>query len=90
MYLYPLEPLADRVVERLNKLATISDGFRLTEEDLALRGAGELATDSQVQAGDSQGVFPNLVISSADVLAERPFMDRAVAAVAALKSCVLN
>ncbi|MGH8436307.1 MAG: DEAD/DEAH box helicase, partial [Pseudomonas sp.] len=71
MYLYPLEPLPEQVAARLNKLVNISDGFRLAEVDLAMRGAGELGADSQVQDGETRVVLPNLVITADDMMAEQ-------------------
>lgn len=76
MLLYPLEPLADPVVERLMKLVQISDGFRLAEEDLALRGGGDLSSESQDQNGDCRGVLPNLLLGPRDLLALEAFVQK--------------
>lgn len=83
LFLFPLEPVADKVAARLNKLVRIADGFELAEEDLALRGAGDLAADAQVQDGELRCVLPNLVVSAADLVQESAFLARATAAVAA-------
>ena len=46
-------------IERLDVLVTTNDGFKVAEEDLRLRNAGELAGTSQ--AGDAAGTIGNII-----------------------------
>lgn len=58
------------------KLVDISDGFRLAEEDLALRGGGDLSAESQDQNGDCRGVLPNLLLGPRDLSALEAFIQK--------------
>lgn len=54
-----LAPDEKVAIERLDVLVKTNDGFKVAEEDLRLRNAGELAGTSQ--AGDGQGTIGNVI-----------------------------
>lgn len=58
--------LTKNALERLNAVKTISDGFRLAEKDLEIRGFGEVAGD--IQSGSTKTTFMLSKITAADFL----------------------
>lgn len=47
----PAKDIKDKVKDRLDVLVKTNDGFKVAEEDLRLRGAGDLSTNSEKQSG---------------------------------------
>jgi len=71
----PREELTEAAVRRLEALVETSDGFKLAEVDLELRGAGELLGRRQSGLSD---------LRFASLLADRPLLERARRAAEAL------
>jgi ATP-dependent DNA helicase RecG len=57
MDLYAPDVLADHSRTRLEVLVETQDGFELTERDMALRGVGSLASDSDQQTGADESLL---------------------------------
>jgi ATP-dependent DNA helicase RecG len=55
--MYPREPIKDQARKRLNVLLETTDGFRIAEHDLELRGYGSLRGDSDRQSGSDELLF---------------------------------
>jgi ATP-dependent DNA helicase RecG len=57
--MFCLEKISAKTTKRLNVLVESNDGFKIAEEDLKLRGAGDLKKNSQSQSGKSNGLILN-------------------------------
>lgn len=60
-------PDSEETLERLALVERCSDGFELAEADMDMRGFGDVADDSTMQAGNARALFHNAKISTADI-----------------------
>lgn len=61
-YLYVPHPIKDETRERLEAVASTNDGFKLSQLDLEMRGAGDLSTEGKKQHGSADQVIFNRVV----------------------------
>jgi ATP-dependent DNA helicase RecG len=61
--MFCLDKISAKTQKRLNVLVKSNDGFEIAEEDLKLRGAGDLKKNSQSQSGKSNGLLLNQAIN---------------------------
>jgi len=57
--MFCLDKISAKTQKRLTVLVNSNDGFEIAEEDLKLRGAGDLKKGSQAQSGKSNGLILN-------------------------------
>lgn len=62
--MFPMNKISKKVVKRLNVLVESNDGFEIAEQDLKLRGAGDLKKNSSSQSGRSNGLLLNQPINT--------------------------
>lgn len=68
-YLYVPQTDNPKTIERLSIMERVTDGFEIAEEDLRLRGFGDLAPKATKQTGGMSSLVPNYDITVDDVKA---------------------
>lgn len=67
-FMYEPNEIDDSTMDRLKMLEAVSDGFRLADMDMELRGFGDLAEDGTKQSGTvKSSVFTNIKIRPSDL-----------------------
>lgn len=62
--MFCMNKISKKTENRLNVLVNSNDGFEIAEEDLKLRGAGDLKKGSEAQSGKSNGLLLNQPINT--------------------------
>lgn len=65
-YLYLTAEIEEETMDRLKLMEKASDGFKLAEMDMALRGFGDLSEESEDQSGASFTLFRDLTLMPED------------------------